>query len=395
MYIVGATDKLEFVCDAGASTDVVCDVSAVYDDGASVTGYGNSATSNGSTGVTAVPAPGSGKSYLLDAVNFYNTGTGARTLTVRVAGATTRVIRSVTLQQGESLSYARGTGWKRFDALGREIISDSSSTVGATGTVRSIIKAGTAPEAAGSSYATLKDAGLPGAITVGTPGVAGRAVSSEAGCLPLPTPTGSLYLTRFVVSATVAGTYRLLDLLFINSGIVVTTTTAQTINSVAFPARDANGTADGENCMIGLLFTAASTNAAAFATATVTYTNSAGTGSRTATLTAVGGLQIPATPVVGTVVWFQLQAGDTGVKSIESITLATSLVTGSVSLIVARVIDVALTTLANVPGVGVGAFTSESSPGIRVYSGASLFVEMIASATTAAAIQATCSFADR
>jgi len=126
------------------------------------------------------------------------------------------------------------------------------------------------------------------------------------------------------------------DVVWVNSGLTVTTTTGQTINSVAFPARDDNGSANGEGYRIGIYAVAALGNAGVVSNSTVTYTNSAGTGSRTATLSATVPQNFPATPVIGTVVWFELQAGDTGVQSIQTVTLNTTLTSGTASVFVAR-----------------------------------------------------------
>lgn len=388
------TDVLEFSTDAG--TDVNFHASAVNDSGSALAYYGNSGASAGTTAVAIIAAPTSGQTRVVKNVCMYNAGSVARKVSVRVnVSGTAREIRVLSLQPGETLNYTDHRGWAHCDALGRELVVTQDARVGTNGFVRSFLKGGTAAEAAASSYATLKDAGLPGAVTIGTPGLAGRNVSDEPGCIPLPASAGSRYLTKFVCSGSVAHTFELWDLVWVNSGLVVTTTTPQTIGSAAFVARDENGSANGAGYQIGLLVTAPTTNAGAITNATVSYTNSAGVAGRTATLIAVGGLQIPATAVVGTVVWFRLQAGDAGVQSIQSVSLGTSLVTGSVSLIVARKIDTAMGTLANLPAPGVGALGSESYPGIRIYGGSSLFVAYVASATTATQIQATMAFADR
>ncbi len=180
------------------------------------------------------------------------------------------------------------------------------------------------------------------------------------------------------MGASVNHSHLFFDVLWVNSGIVVTTTTAQAISMPTLPARDVNGTTNGEGCMIGLMFTAAATNAAVISNTTVTYTNSDGTGSRTATLSAIVGSQIPATPVVGTMIWFNLQAGDKGVRSIQSITLGTSLVTGSVSLFIARDLANTGTSLVNVQ------FTRRlSDPGVRLYNGTCMLHCILASAATA------------
>jgi hypothetical protein len=180
------------------------------------------------------------------------------------------------------------------------------------------------------------------------------------------------------MGASVNHSHLFFDVLWVNSGITVTTTTAQSITTPTLPARDVNGTTNGEGCMIAMLTTTANTNAAVISNSTVSYTNSDGTSGRTATLTAIAGSQIPATPVVGTIVWFNLQAGDRGVRSIESITLGTSLGAGAVSLMICRDLANIGTSLVNVQ------FTRKlSEPGVRLYNGTCMLHCVLASATTA------------
>jgi hypothetical protein len=180
------------------------------------------------------------------------------------------------------------------------------------------------------------------------------------------------------MGASVNHSHLFFDILWVNSGIVVTTTTAQAITTPTLPARDVNGTTNGEGCMIGMLTTTANTNAAVIANTTVSYTNSDGVSGRTATLSAIAGSQIPATPVIGTLVWFNLQAGDKGVRSIQSITLATSLGAGAVSLFIARDLANIGTSLANVQ------FTRKlAEPGVRLYNGTCMLHCILASAVTA------------
>ena len=252
-------------------------------------------------------------------------------------------------------------------------------------------KPGTAPDALGYWYLYGKDAGVPGAWSPGTPGLAGRATNGtaagDAGCLPLWTPAAGneLRLTRVDLSATAAHLFALLDVLWVNSGLVVTQTTAQTVNSVALPARATSAP------LIGLLFTAAATNAAVNNSATVSYTNQAGTPGRTATLAALIGAQIPATPVIGTVVWFSLAAGDTGAVSIQSVTLGTSLATGSVSLLMARVLwmqGVAVAGAAPPP-------IAEATPGVSVGTGACPIWALCAASATAATINGAATIVER
>ena len=125
--------------------------------------------------------------------------------------------------------------------------------------------------------------------------------------------------------------FELYDRLWQNSGIVVTTLTAQAITPVALPSRDVNGLTEGSGVQAWLEVYTATTNAGAITNTTISYTNQAGTAGRTGTLPS-----FPATAVVGTVARFNLQAGDTGVRSIQSITLGTSYVAGAIGLVLTK-----------------------------------------------------------
>ena len=154
---------------------------------------------------------------------------------------------------------------------------------------------------------------------------------------------------------------------------------AQAIESPTLPPRDLNGTTDGEGCVIGLYFSAASTLAAVNALSQVTYTNSKGVSGRIATLLGVQGSQAPATPVVGTVLWYNLAAGDTGVRSIQGFNIgATSWLTGTINLFIARDIATIGTTIPNVAAQKI-----IGAPGIRLYNGTCMHHAVLASATTA------------
>jgi hypothetical protein len=245
------------------------------------------------------------------------------------------------------------------------------------------MKSGTASDAVGYWYCTAKDAGFPGAWAPGTPGLNGRVtdgtLAADNGCIPIKNPTiGGNYLTELQMGASVNHSHLFFDCLWVNSGIVVTTTTAQAITMPTLPARDINGTTNGEGCQIALLVTTANTNAAVVTNTTVSYTNSDGTAGRTATLSAIVGSQIPATPVIGTLIWFNLAAGDKGVRSIQSITLGTSLGAGAVSLMVTRDIATIGTTIPNVTAQKI-----IGTPGIRLYNGTCMLHCILSSATTA------------
>lgn len=335
---------------------------------------------------TLVPDPGVVDLYhVVKEATLRNVGASTNVITLQrdVAGAN-RTIKSWSLLPNESVEYNDKDGWQAYTAQG---IRKGSGLTGYTGRSQSFHKIGTAAEAVGYWYCTSKDGGFPGAWSVGTSGINGRATDGTAagdvGCVPFQNAaSGGMYLTGASLWSSTAHPHLFFDCLWVNNGISVTTTTAQAITTPAFPARDVNGSANGEGLMIGLLFTAAATNAAVINNSTISYTNSDGTAGRTATLENTVGMMIPATPVVGTIVWFKLQAGDKGVRSIQSITLGTSLVTGSVSLLVARWLPFISTTV-----VGVGAYMQGvENPGVRLYDGTCLLHCYRASATTATVV---------
>lgn len=195
-----------------------------------------------------------------------------------------------------------------------------------------------AGEAANVLHSTLYTGGNPLAATAPSPGMAGAALTSYTGQIPFETPpSGNAYLSRFdgtllpLASSSVLINCFLFDRLWHNSGIDVTNTGAQSIASVAWPARDRGGATDGDGVYVGIEVSTATTNGSAVTTITLDYTNSAGTAGRTGTMAS-----FPATAVAGTFVLFQLQAGDVGIRSVENITLGTTLASGAIHLVAVR-----------------------------------------------------------
>ena len=335
------------------------------------------------TTTTVVPSPGSGVQRNIKHLNITNDHASvACVITVEhTDGTTAEELISVTLLSGENMVLGEDGRWTHYDANGA--VYPPAGKGAYDGYPAVFMKSGTAADTIGYWYCTSKDAGFPGAWSPGTPGINGRVTdgttSGDFGSIPIKNPaTGSNYLTELTMGASVNHSHLFFDVLWVNSGIAVTTTTAQSITTPTLPARDVNGATNGEGCMIAMLTTTANTNAAVISNSTVSYTNSDGTSGRTATLTAIAGSQIPATPVVGTIVWFNLQAGDRGVRSIESITLGTSLGAGAVSLMICRDLANIGTSLVNVQ------FTRKlSEPGIRLYNGTCMLHCVLASATTA------------
>jgi hypothetical protein len=237
------------------------------------------------------------------------------------------------------------------------------------------LKIGAAMEAIGVHHSYAYTSGRPGAAVAPTPGLAGAALTTYAGQIPWVNPgSGNSYLARLQTTPSVAGALILYDRLWHNSGITVTTTTGQTINSVTWPARDRDGSTNGEGILVGIEVSTATTNAGAITNTTLTYTNQAGTGSRTATMAS-----FPATAAAGTFVPFQLQAGDTGIRSIQTLTLGTSYVTGTIHLVAYRILARLECSIANT-GASLDAITSGFP---RLYNDTVPFLLWLPTATTA------------
>jgi len=396
ILLKATTETLEILTSQAVSIDYsIAYVDITTTTFAPSTNEGNISTATTTT-VLSAPSASTQRQVKLITVRNRSTTTAQQVTFKKDISATEYYITpTFTLSAGDTLQYIDSQGWKVFDVNGVEKVS-ATTFAGYKGITKSFYKVGTASEAIGNYYCYSKDTGNPGAWVIGTPGLAGRTTdgttTTDAGCIPYTNPvTGSNYLTKFSGATSVATHLFLRDILWVNSGLVVTTTTAQTINSVAFPARDDNGSTNGEGVYIGLLVTTATTNAALNSTMTVSYTNSDGTAGRTATVgTAID--SFPATAVIGTFVPFKLQAGDRGVRSIQTITLAVSLTAGAVSLIAYRDIDSQPMILAN---VGTPSGVPIQNPGVKLYNGSCIFPFSLASATTLNVITGTLNIMER
>lgn len=191
-------------------------------------------------------------------------------------------------------------------------------------------------EAGGILTSLFYTAGEPLAAAAPSPGLNGAALTSYTGQIPYTNPaSGNGYLASWSGSSTNAGgTFGqgfLFDRLWHNSGFTVTTTTEQTLTSATWPARDRAASTNGDGVFIAIEVSTATTNAGAITNMTLNYTNSAGTAGRTGTIAS-----FPATAAAGVFILFQLDAGDVGVRSVQGLTLGTSLVTGTVHLVAVR-----------------------------------------------------------
>jgi hypothetical protein len=133
---------------------------------------------------------------------------------------------------------------------------------------------------------------------------------------PIPAVSGRLTMlgARINTSTYSAAAMMVVDLLNVSGGLNGTLTTAQTTN---LPTAALTRYTSGEGVMAGIvIYTIIGTTAT---TVTISYTNSAGTSGRTSTATTFGGGFYRE---VGLLIPIPLQAGDTGIRSIESVTVA-------------------------------------------------------------------------
>jgi hypothetical protein len=116
---------------------------------------------------------------------------------------------------------------------------------------------------------------------------------------------------RINTSSFGAGGIILVDLLNVNGGL------NSTLGTTAITTAALTRHTSGEGVMAGIvIYTTLGTTAT---TITISYTNSSGVGSRTSTATSFGGTGFRE---AGILIPIPLQAGDTGVQSIESVTVA-------------------------------------------------------------------------
>lgn len=382
LNLASTSDLVRVITSAAA--DIEVHASWVDLNGTTVTpGRTNTPSITTATTTTVVPSPAASTVRNIKGLYITNNSASAScSVAVEHTDGTNPVeLMQFILLPGENMTFSEVGRWTHRDANGAEY---PPAGLGAyTGFPVGFMKSGTASDAVGYWYCTSKDAGFPGAWAPGTPGLNGRNTDGtavgDAGCIPIKNPaTGANYLTELQMAAAVNHSHLIFDCLWVNSGLVITTTTAQNITFGTLPARDVNGTTNGEGCMIAILCTAAVGLAAVASNATISYTNSDGTAGRTATLSAIVGSQAPATPVIGTLIWFNLAAGDKGVRSVQSVTLGTSWVSGTISLMITRDIATIGTTIPNVSAQKI-----IGTPGIRLYNGSCLLHCVLSSATTA------------
>lgn len=180
-------------------------------------------------------------------------------------------------------------------------------------------------------------AGYPPTATANTSGVSGQALTSSPAALPFKNPvSGNSYLTGFLstyyltISNTSQRSTLLVDRLWENSGLSPTLTTAQTVNSVAWPARDLDESTNGRGVFIAVEVSGAIGSGTGLFS--ISYTNSNGTAGKTA------GSLYSTRSSAPEGHWFPigLASGDVGVRSIQSFTISATLNSGTIHLVAYR-----------------------------------------------------------
>jgi len=187
---------------------------------------------------------------------------------------------------------------------------------------------------AGRPHSYFYQGGYPAAAGAPSPGVAGAALNTYTNQIPFNSaPSGqNTYLAKFSASAAQYGKLLLCDRLWHNSGLNVTITTAQNVNSVAWAPRDLTGGTGGMGVMIGMEVVTA--GGAGTPTLSMSYTNHLGVAGRTG----AGLRTVVASSIVGSFYPMGLQSGDTGIQSIQTWTHNATMTSGSIALVAYRII---------------------------------------------------------
>lgn len=391
LSLEGSTDALELVTASAGSIDYDVSWSNVTATALTTPGTtkGNISTA---TTTTILAAPSASNWRYIRAATFYNASTtvsNALTLQVDVS-ATNRLVAKFTLAPGEYAVLDELGKVNLYTASGAARVQ-SLSDAGYNGKTYPFQKVGTAKDAAGYWYHYGKDAGFPGAAVPGAPGVNGwdtdcstasnaadPAGAAQVGAHLLTDPaSGNLYLTNVRLAGSVAETVHLIDVLWYNSGLAVAAgAQAIAMGGGLAPARDINGSTDGEGVQAAILALSALGNAAAVATTTITYRDSENNTPNTGTFSALAGWQSPATPVIGTWMPFQLAAGDRGIREISSFNSGTTFTSGTFALVLYRPLITISNTVANNAGI-----VSLPAPGIRIHPNSCIMAISVGSAS--------------
>lgn len=192
--------------------------------------------------------------------------------------------------------------------------------------------------------------------------------------------SGNAYLARLTAACTQATLLMLCDRLWHNGGINITSSSPQTITSPTWPARDINGSTDGEGVMLAVEVNA--NTGAGTPTISISYINSTNTGG---TRTATNIVATIATSAKGSVYLMALQAGDTGVRSVSGITLSSTWTSGTINIVAYRILT-ALELAGNLVPNAIDALTGGMP---RIYDDSVLYTMFIPVSTSSSTLSMT------
>lgn len=254
-----------------------------------------------------------------------------------------------------------------------------------------VSKVATPTLVAGRPHSLAYLAGVPGAHSAPATTATGVALSSSSALVSGQVPhydpgSGNSYLSRLVATLTgQAGTLLLCDRLMEvagNSGgtaLSVTSTSSQTVNSATLPARDNAGATAGDGVLWGMEVVGA-LGAGAPTSLTIGYTNQAAASGKTATNVD----PMVTTSAAGAFYRFGLQAGDTGIASVQTYQSQASMTSGTICLVAYRVLAALPIVAAGVPNA-IDALTSGFP---QIFNGCVPMFIFIPSTTTAVALSA-------
>lgn len=196
------------------------------------------------------------------------------------------------------------------------------------------VKEGATATTAGVFVSSWYRTGYPPAAIANTSGLSGEVITSGSNGITFPNPvSGNTYLTAVKkgyltnpATATMVSTM-LIDRLWHNSGIALNTVASQTVNSPTWPARDINGSTNGDGVYIAV--EVSNTFGISQAGISIVYTNSQGVSGR------FGGVTVTTLAAAGRIFFLNLNQEDVGVRSVQSVTVSNS-TTGTIHLIAYR-----------------------------------------------------------
>ena len=190
---------------------------------------------------------------------------------------------------------------------------------------------------------------------------------STTGAMSLSATAGAnTHLASVDGKGSAAGLFLICDRLWHNGGLTITSTSPQSITSPTWPARDEDGATDGKGVLLALEVSA--TTGSGSPTITVGYTNSEGVGGRTATNIGSTSPNI----AIGCVYPIGLQAGDRGVRSVQSLTLSATWTSGTINLVAYRPIAMVYARTSLTVGRSLADVLSIGMP--RIYDGSCLYI---------------------